>query len=69
MKFEIKLQETKLQLQSEHEAKRAEKQAIEESKEVSVKLLKLVISKFDGSFTDWNRFWGVNLTNPLSDQA
>ena len=58
LKFEIKLQETKLQLQSEHEAKRAEKQAIQESKEVRVKLPKLVISKFDGSFTDWNRFWG-----------
>ena len=47
-----------MQLQLEHEAKRAEKQAIQESKEVSVKLPKLVISKFDGSFTDWNRFWG-----------
>ena len=58
LKFEIKLQETKLQLQSEHEAKRAEKQATQESKEVSIKLPKLVISKFDGSFTDWNRFWG-----------
>ena len=58
LKFEIKLQETKLQLQSEHEAKRADKQAIQESKEVSVKLPKLVISKFDGSFSDWNRFWG-----------
>ena len=52
LKFEIKLQETKLQLQSEHEAKRAEKQAIQESKEVSVKLPKSVISKFDCSFTD-----------------
>ena len=58
LKFEIKLQETKLQLQLEHEAKMAEKQAIQESKEVSVKLPKLVISKFDGSFMDWNRLWG-----------
>ena len=58
LKFEIKLQETKLHLQSDHKAKMAEKQAIQESKKVSVKLPKLVISKFDGSFTDWNRFWG-----------
>ena len=35
----------------------AEKQAIQDTKEVSVKLSKLVISKFDGSLTDWNRFW------------
>jgi hypothetical protein len=26
--------------------------------EVAAKLPKLVISKFEGSFTDWNRFWG-----------
>ena len=58
LKFEIKLQETKLQLQSEHEAKRAEKQAIQESKEVSVKLSELVVSKFDVSFADWDRLWG-----------
>ena len=58
LKFEIKLQETKLQLQSEHEVKFAEKQATLSSEEVSVKLPKLVISKFDGSFTDWYRFWG-----------
>ena len=68
LKFKIKLQETKLQLQSEHEAKRAEKQAIQESKEVRVKLPKLVISKL----TVHSRIgidFGVNLTNPLSDQA
>ncbi len=34
------------------------KQPTEGEKEVAVKLPKLVISKFDGSFTDWNRFWG-----------
>ncbi|CAB4010055.1 Hypothetical predicted protein, partial [Paramuricea clavata] len=34
------------------------KQTIGAEKEVAVKLPKLVITKFDGSFTDWNRFWG-----------
>jgi hypothetical protein len=58
LKFEIKLHETKLQLQSEQSTKMSVKQPTEGEKEVAVKLPKLVISKFDGSFTDWNRFWG-----------
>jgi hypothetical protein len=62
-KFEIKLHETKLQLQSEQNTKVSDKQTIGAGKEVAVKLPKLVITKFDGSFTDWNRFWdnSVNL--------
>ncbi len=58
LKFEIKLHETKLQLQSEQSTKMSVKQPTEGEKEVAVKLPKLVISKFDGSFTDWNRLWG-----------
>ncbi len=58
LKFEIRLHETKLQLQSKQSTKMSVKQPIEVEKEVAVKLPKLVISKFDGSFTDWNRFWG-----------
>ena len=57
-KFEIKLHETKLQLQSEQNTKVSDKQTIGAGKEVAVKLPNLVITKFDGSFTDWNRFWG-----------
>ncbi|CAB3994102.1 Hypothetical predicted protein [Paramuricea clavata] len=57
-KFEMKLHETKLQLQSEQNTKVLGKQTIGAEKEVAVKLPKLVITKFDGSFTDWNRFWG-----------
>ena len=57
-KFEIKLHETKLQLQSEQDTKVSGKQTNGAGKEVAVKLPKLVITKFDGSLTDWNRFWG-----------
>ena len=57
-KFEIKLHETKLQLQSEQNTNVSDKQTIGARKEVALKLPKLVITKFDGSFADWNRFGG-----------
>ena len=58
MKFEIKLHQTKLKLESDREAQMAGKQSIESGKEVRAKLPKLVISKFDGTYMDWTRFWG-----------
>jgi hypothetical protein len=60
MKYEIKLHETKLKLESEHKAKMAEEKISKEAclSQVEAKLPKLVISKFNGDFMDWQRFWG-----------
>ena len=60
MKYEIKLHETKLKLESERKEKLAEGSISKEacSSQVEAKLPKLVISKFDGDFMDWQRFWG-----------
>ena len=59
MQFEIKLQETKLKLQEEHELKYQHKSTPTEQQVSQAKLPKLVITKFNGSFTDWPRFWGA----------
>ena len=58
MQFEIKLQETKLKLQEEHDLKCQHKSTPSEQLVSQAKLPKLVITKFNGSFTDWPRFWG-----------
>ncbi len=60
MKYEIKLHETELKLESEHKAKIAEEKISKEAclSQVEAKLPKLVISKFNGDFMDWQRFWG-----------
>ena len=60
MKYKIKLHETKLKLESERKEKLAEGSISKEacSSQVEAKLPKLVISKFDGDFMDWQRFWG-----------
>ena len=58
MQFEIKLQETKLKLKEEHDLKCQHKSTPSEQLVSQAKLLKLVITKFNGSFTDWPRFWG-----------
>ena len=60
MRFEMKLHESKLKLEVEHREKLAEGKTSKEagSSQVEAKLPKLVISKFNGDFMDWQRFWG-----------
>ena len=59
LKYEIKLHETKLKLDSEHQVQLEAKLVKENSSsKVEAKLPKLVISKFDGNYMDWQRFWG-----------
>ena len=59
MQFEIKLHETKLKLQQELQAKTGNQNAsAHETPTSQAKLPKLVITKFNGTFADWPRFWG-----------
>ena len=58
--FEQKLHQTKLEMHTELTASQASQhtpQALA-SGDIHAKLLKLVITKFDGTFMDWPRFWG-----------
>ena len=61
IQFEVKLLETKLKLQAEHETVTKSKSA-EKTSGITIgaqaKLPKLVISKFEGTYMDWPRFWG-----------
>ena len=59
MQFEVKLHETKHKLQEVLRAKTDshDKGSIEQPIS-QAKLPKLVITKFDGSYMDWMRFWG-----------
>jgi len=54
-KAELKLHEQKLRMQSEISSPKPETQ---ECLTRNAKLPKLVITKFNGSFKDWPRFWG-----------
>ena len=54
-KAELKLHEQKLRMQSEISSPKPETQ---ECLSRNAKLPKLVITKFNGSFKDWPRFWG-----------
>ena len=61
-KYEFKLHEKKLEMQAQL-AKQSNNKTNAKECEVftnkpSAKLLKLVISKFDGSFMHWPKFWG-----------
>ena len=60
MKYEVKLHEVKMKLEMERQAQlKVETPSAEAKvKQVEAKLPKLVISKFNGSYTDWPRFWG-----------
>ena len=51
---ESKIQEMKLQMNSKEYEKR---NTIVNEKRAKVKLPKLVITKFNGTFLDWVRFW------------
>ena len=56
MQFEIKLHETRMKLQEE--LKTGIQSTLTGTYVSQAKLLKLVITKFNGTFADWPRFWG-----------
>ena len=58
LQFEIKLHETKLKLQEDLQAKAGNQNSSLETPVGEAKLPKLVITKFDGTYADWPRFWG-----------
>ena len=61
LQFEVKLLETKLKLQAEHDTAKQSRSAAQTGGTMigmQAKLVKLVISKFEGAYTDWPRFWG-----------
>lgn len=55
MQFEIKLHETKFKLQEDLQLKIGN---LNQSAETPVSQAKLVITKFNGTYADWPRFWG-----------
>ena len=57
-KTELKLHEKRLKMKAELELTQTKPEIQECSDFKTAKLSKLVISKFDGSFMDWPRFWG-----------
>ncbi|XP_028408717.1 uncharacterized protein LOC114531281 [Dendronephthya gigantea] len=57
-KAELKLHEKRLKMKAELELSQTKPEIQECSDFKTAKLPKLVISKFDGSFMDWPRFWG-----------
>ena len=64
LKFEVKLEETKLQMQAKAQQENpgghgaSETITGEDTKGTSVRLPKINIAQFDGSHMDWPRFWG-----------
>ena len=54
---ELKLEEAKLNMKRDLEKKRDESFTAAEKGQVRIKLPKLIISKFQGTFLDWQRFW------------
>ena len=58
IQFEIKLHETKLKLQEDLQLKIGNQNQPTETPVSQAKLPKLVITKFNGTYADWPRFWG-----------
>ena len=58
MQFEIKLHESKLKLQEDLQLKIGNLNQSAETPVSQAKLPKLVITKFNGTYADWPRFWG-----------
>lgn len=61
MRFEEKLHKTKLEFQTELQASQTSQHPhvqAQTSNDIQAKLPKLEITKFDGTFMDWPRFWG-----------
>ena len=58
--FEGKLHQTKMELQAQFQAtlQNQHPPVHQTPSNIHVKLPKLVITKFDGNFMDWPRFWG-----------
>lgn len=61
-KYELKLHEKKLEMQAklakQSNSKRDTKECVVLATKPQCKIPKLVISKFDGSFMNWPKFWG-----------
>ena len=70
LQFQEKLYKTKLELQMELQATQTSQHPLHTntSSDIQAKLPKLVITKFDGTFMDWPRFWG-QFTEPSTKQA
>ena len=58
LKYEEKLQRVKLKLKTELQNEKTLSQGTHQTTTSQVKLPKLVITKFNGSYMDWPRFWG-----------
>ena len=62
LKFEEKLHRAKLEWQTELQASQTSQHPVHHTQipggDIQAKLPKLVITKFDGTFMDWPRFWG-----------
>ena len=58
LKYEEKLQRAKLKLKTELQNEKTSSQGTHQTATSQAKLPKLVITKFDGSYMDWPRFWG-----------
>ncbi|XP_044167470.1 uncharacterized protein LOC122951528 [Acropora millepora] len=60
LKFEVKLHQTKMELQAQFQAtlQNQHPPLSQTPSDIQAKLPKLVITKFDGNFMDWPRFWG-----------
>jgi hypothetical protein len=61
MDFELKLEEAKIKLKAEFkkvEAPVSETAGKSESGSIEARLPKLTITKFNGTYADWPRFWG-----------
>ena len=60
MQFELQLEEAKIKLKAEHSKVEASSKEIsaDASGNIEAKLPKLVITKFNGNYSDWPRFWG-----------
>jgi hypothetical protein len=60
MNFELKLEEAKIKLKAEHKKVEAPSSEISSSASgnIQARLPKLTITKFDGTYADWPRFWG-----------
>ena len=58
VKLELDMHDRKLKMQAEVSKPKPETEESGAFSDKTAKLPKLVISRFDGSFVDWPRFWG-----------
>lgn len=55
---ELKFHKAKIQMQAEIQATAHPQEAMTTPSDIQAKLPKLTITKFDGTYKDWPRFWG-----------